>query len=161
MFRCFAPQGKEWIMAKEKTYIHKWLGKHGKDFLGNNRPTITWKPVKGKVSATQTRIEKRIERLLKNKKSFYLCTEGFRSKNSINEIFFIDGGGWVLLGDGNSFGTSKSILINHAGHFFPFIEINNKCPQSIHFSPCKKSPWGNNDQWLKNKYKKIKPIKTL
>jgi len=153
-------------MAKEKAYIHKWLGQHSRDDIGIKFPRITWNPTEGKLTATQTRVQKQIERQVKKRKAFWLCTSGFRSKDSINEVFFVDGGGWVLYCDGNSYGRSHSYLVEHSGHFFPFIDLKSKrCPLLFHYSKCGKWVWGINEEWYKDKCKKQgwtpKPIKTI
>ena len=67
-------------MAKEKAYIHKWLGQHSRDDISIKFPRITWNPTEGKLTATQTRIQKQIERQVRKRKAFWLCTSGFRSK---------------------------------------------------------------------------------
>jgi hypothetical protein len=152
-------------MAKEKAYIHKWLGKHSRNEISIKYPRITWNPSEGKVSATQARVEKRIERQIAKRQAFWLCTSGFISKDSVNEIFFIDGGGWVDYCDGNSYGRSHRFFIEHSGHFFPFIDLRKKCPLLFHFSRCGKWGWGTNEEWYKKMCKekgwKPKPIKTI
>ena len=47
---------------------------------------------------------------------------------NFDEIFFIDGGGWVDYCDGNSYGRNHKFFIEHSGHFFPFIDLRKRCP---------------------------------
>jgi hypothetical protein len=72
---------------------------------------ITWIPGKKR----QKTVQKRILRLLKRFKAFYLNTK--------EDFFFVDGGAWVYKKreDGK-----YNKLVMHAKKFFPFIQSNVK-----------------------------------
>ena len=72
---------------------------------------ITWIPGKKR----QKTVQKRILRLLKRFKAFYLNTD--------EDLFFVDGGAWVYKKQEDN---KYNKLISHAKNFFPFIRKNVK-----------------------------------
>lgn len=92
------------------------------------RPTVKWSPHKSR----QSTIEKRMLRLLKRFKSFYVDTG--------EEILFVDGGNWVH--KANEDGLYKKGLIGHAKNIFPFTRGS------------KMIQWGS---WDNEELKEVKP----
>ena len=91
-------------MDELTTYYEEAYGK---------RPTLKLTPTKKR----QATVERRIVRLLKRYKSFFIDTG--------EEIFFIDGGNWVHLQINNN---EYNKIIGHANNVLPFIRGKRNIP---------------------------------
>lgn len=79
-------------------------------------PSLSWYPNKER----QRTVERRIEKLVRRYKAFYLTTTSIDELAETDETWFIDGGNWASKTDSNGY----NVLVGHIKNCLEFLDGN-------------------------------------